>query len=84
MKQIEMPKTSKRRFSKWVIGANIALAWGVIYVGIVTGQAEVVIAPGMTLVGSLFGIYAGVGHLDMRKAVQLSIDQIVKGNTANG
>lgn len=83
MIQPAMPKTSRRRFSKVVLTLNIALTWGLIYLSVIYGQSSHVVPGALALIGTLFGIYAGVGHLDMRKAVQLSIDQLMKGN-ANG
>ncbi|MTH61220.1 hypothetical protein [Paracoccus litorisediminis] len=75
-----LPKKSSRRFSKWVMGVNIALTWGLIYLAVIYGQTEQVVPGALALIGSLFGLYTGVGHLDMRKAAQLSIDHLTKNN----
>jgi hypothetical protein len=50
------------------------------FFSVIFQQAEYVIASGFALIGTLFGIYTGIGHLDFRKAVDLSIDQLVKGS----
>lgn len=79
-----MPEKSSRSFSKRMVVANIVLIWALMFVSVVYGQAEHVINGGMALIGTLFGVYAGVGHLDYRKAIELSIDRLVKGNARSG
>ncbi|QPB21759.1 hypothetical protein [Rhizobium sp. 007] len=74
-------KRSKRRFSKWLVGINVALAWGAIYLAIVYLQAAYVAASGFAFVLGIAGAYLGVGHLDLRSYVQ-SITQ--SGATAGG
>lgn len=79
-----MPEKSTRTFSKRMVMANILLIWILMFAAIVFGQAEHVINGGFALIGTLFGVYAGVGHLDYRKAIELSIDRLVKGNARSG
>jgi hypothetical protein len=74
-----MPQKSSRRFTKVVVVVNLILVWVLMFTSIVFQQAEFVIAGGFALIGTLFGLYAGIGHLDFRKAVELSIDQLMKG-----
>lgn len=78
--QDPMPKKSSRRFTKIIIVTNLVLIWLLMFASIIYQQAEYVISSGFALIGTLFGIYTGVGHLDFRKAVELSIDQLIKGN----
>ena len=64
-----MQKTSKRRTSKLLLGVNTALAWAAIYFAIAMNQAAAVVT---TLVGVIlagYGIYTGIGHLDLRVAM---------------
>lgn len=75
-----MPKKSNRTFSKRLVIINVALAWMLMFASVIWQQAEYVIGGGFALIGTMFGVYAGVGHLDFRKAVELSIDQLVKGS----
>jgi hypothetical protein len=65
-----LPPKATRRFSKRILVANLALAWGAIYFAIFHQQAEWVAASGFGLVLTLYGLYVGTGHLDMRAAVQ--------------
>jgi hypothetical protein len=74
-----MPPKSRRTFSKWFIFVNVALVWALMFASLIYQQAEHVINAGLTLIGCLFSIYAGVGHLDFRNHVKLSIDQLIKG-----
>lgn len=78
--QETMPQKSSRTFSKWMVAGNVLAIWAVVIVGIVFHEAEHVVGPAFGLIGVLFGSYVGVGHLDFRKAVQMQIDQLVKGN----
>lgn len=78
--QDPMPAKSSRRFTKLVVVSNLVLIWLLMFTSVVFQQAEHVISGGFALIGTLFGLYTGIGHLDFRKAVQLSIDQLVKGN----
>lgn len=75
-----MPKKSNRTFSKRFVFVNVVLTWALMFFSVIHQQAEHVIAGGFALIATLFGVYAGVGHLDFRKAVELSIDQLLKGN----
>jgi hypothetical protein len=62
-------KTSKRRTSKLLLGVNTVLAWAAIYFAIAMNQAAAVVT---TLVGVIlagYGIYTGIGHLDLRVAM---------------
>ena len=74
-----MPKKSSRRFSKTVLVVNLVLIWALMFVSVIYQQSEQVIQAGMTLIGTIFSVYTGIGHLDFRKAVELSFDKIVKG-----
>lgn len=71
---------SNRRFTKRILLANMILIWALVFVSVVYQQAEHVIPGAMALIGTMFGFYTGIGHLDMRKAVELSIDRLTKGN----
>lgn len=75
-----MPKKSSRRFTKIFVVTNLALIWALMFASVVFQQSEFVIPSGFALIGTLFGIYTGIGHLDFRKAVEMSIDQLIKGN----
>lgn len=66
---------SKRRTSKLWLAISMILAWGAIYLSIWTDQASAVVASGFGLVGTLYGVYTGVGHLDYRKV----LDKITGG-----
>lgn len=74
------PSTSSRRFTKIVVMVNLLLVWALMFTSIIFDQTEHVIASGFTLIGTLFGIYTGIGHLDFRKAAQMSLDKLVKGD----
>lgn len=63
-------KTSSRRFSKRMVVANCALAWGAIYLSIIFLQASYVVASGLGFVALIAGAYMGVGHLDLRQYVK--------------
>ncbi|MBB4272804.1 hypothetical protein [Rhizobium mongolense] len=63
-------KTSSRRFSKWLVGINVALAWGAIYLGIIYLQASAVVASGLGFIGLIAGAYMGVGHADYRAFIK--------------
>ena len=73
----DLPKKSTRRFSKWMVGGNVVLIWGAIYLSVIYGQAAEIVPSSMALIGTLFGFYTGIGHLDMRKAVELSVDHFL-------
>ncbi|QOV06116.1 holin class II [Rhizobium phage Pasto] len=64
-----IPKTSKRRTSKFVLLSNTALAWGLAFYGVSTGQATAVVASSLALIASIYGAYVGIGHMDYRKAL---------------
>lgn len=70
------PKKSTRKFTKIIIFGNMALVWIVIIVALATNQASSVIDPAFALIGTLFGLYVGIGHLDYRKAAQLAIESL--------
>ncbi|WFU89000.1 hypothetical protein QA644_08145 [Rhizobium sp. CC1099] len=66
----QVGKTSSRRFSKWLVAFNVALAWGAIYLAIIYLQAAYVAASGFAFVLGVAGAYMGVGHLDLRAYVK--------------
>lgn len=74
------PSTSSRRFTKIVVMINLLLVWALMFTSIIFDQTEHVIGSGFALIGTLFGIYTGIGHLDFRKAAQMSLDKLVKGD----
>lgn len=78
--QDPMPKKSSRRFTKVFVVANLVLIWALMFSAVIYHQSEFVIPSGFALIGTLFGIYTGIGHLDFRKAVEMSIDQLIKGS----
>lgn len=73
------PKTSSRRFSKCMLVLNAALAWGAVYFSIFHQQAAAVTASALGLIGMLYAIYVGGGHMDFRKIVEMQIHQVFKG-----
>lgn len=75
-----MPVKSSRSFTKLFVAGNLFLIWVAILASIFTGQAEFVTGHGFALIGAIFGIYTGVGHLDYRQAIELSVDRLVKRN----
>lgn len=79
-----MPAKSSRSFTKLFVSGNLFLIWVAILGSIYTGQAEFVTSEGFALIGALFGIYTGVGHMDYRKAIELSVDRLTKGNSDAG
>lgn len=60
-------KHSKRRTSKLFLLVNTVLAWGLAYYGLYTNQGNATVASALALVGSLYGAYVGIGHLDYRR-----------------
>lgn len=75
-----MPSKSNRSFTKRFVSGNLFLIWVTILFSIWMSQAEFVVPQAFALIGLLFGVYTGVGHLDYRKAIELSIDRLTKGN----
>ncbi|PKA40459.1 hypothetical protein CWR43_28200 [Rhizobium sullae] len=61
-----MKKTSSRRFSKWLVGINVALAWCAIFLAIIYMQASAVVVSAFAFIGLIAGAYMGVGHADYR------------------
>lgn len=59
-----VPKSS-RRTSKLFLGVNTALLWGAVFYSIYVGLSNVAIAS-LSIIASLFGVYMGVGHMDLR------------------
>ena len=70
-----VPRKSSRKFTKIFVVSNILLVWALMFTSIVFQQAEHVINGGLALIGTFFGIYTGVGHLDFRKAIELTIER---------
>jgi len=62
-------RRSKRRTSKVWLAINMVLVWIAIYLSIWTDQATTVVASGFGLVGTLYGVYTGIGHLDYRRVL---------------
>jgi hypothetical protein len=60
-------KHSKRRTSKFFLLVNTALAWGLAYYSLYTEQGGAAVASALALVGSLYGAYVGIGHMDYRR-----------------
>ncbi|MFS8051570.1 hypothetical protein QD357_01965 [Rhizobium sp. BR 317] len=58
---------SKRRFTKWLVGGNVLLAWCAIFLSIIYAQAGVVAASAFGLILTLAGGYMGIGHMDLRQ-----------------
>lgn len=65
----DFPKKSKRRFSKVLLVINVSLAWCAVFFAIAHGEADIVVKAGFGLIGVLYAAYTGVGHMDMRKAL---------------
>lgn len=65
-----LAKTSKRRTSKIALAVNTTLAWGLAFYGVFTGQGAAVVAGCLALIGTLYGAYTGVGHLDFKRALE--------------
>lgn len=59
-------KTSRRRTSKVLLGVNTVLAWAAIYFSIAMQQAAVVVASLVGVILAGYGIYTGIGHMDLR------------------
>lgn len=74
------PKTSSRRFSKWLVGVNVALAWGAIYLAIIYLQAGAVVASGFGFIGLIAGAYMGVGHMDFRAYLRSAAASVMSSN----
>lgn len=60
-------KTSKRRTSKAILAINTVLAWGLAFYSLYTNQGSTAVAASLALIGSLYGAYVGVGHMDYRR-----------------
>lgn len=58
---------SKRRTSKLFLLANTVLAWGLAYYSLYTEQGSAAVASALALIGSLYGAYVGIGHMDYRR-----------------
>lgn len=68
----------KRSFTKRVALVNLILAWIVIFVSIYFQQPSVAnVALGLVI--TLFGLYAGVGHLDYKEVLK-TYRETQKGN----
>ncbi|GAA4525477.1 hypothetical protein GCM10023174_10130 [Chelativorans composti] len=80
---MRLPKKSSRRFSKWMLVINGALAWAAVFYAINRGQAEAVAASGLGLIGILYSAYVGIGHADFRKVLEAS-KTILRGDDEAG
>lgn len=72
-------KTYTRRFSKRVLVVNLALVWALMFFAVFFNEAQWVVPSGFALIGLLYGAYTGVGHLDFRKFVELSVSRLFEG-----
>lgn len=70
MKKSPNSSLSTRRFSKIVLLINTILTWGAVYLAIQFGHSNVA-TTGLGLIGLLYSFYIGVGHLDMRKTIEM-------------
>jgi uncharacterized membrane protein YjjP (DUF1212 family) len=77
-------KASSRRFSKWLVAINVALAWGAIYLAIVYLQAGAVVASGFGFIGLIAGAYMGVGHADYRAFLRNAAAVLSSAQNAGG
>lgn len=62
-----MTVKSSRRTSKQFLLANTLLAWGLAFYSLYTNQGAAAVASSLALIGSLYGAYVGVGHMDYRR-----------------
>ena len=58
---------SSRRTSKMFLLGNTGLAWGLAFYSLYTNQGTAAVASSLALIGSLYGAYVGVGHMDYRR-----------------
>jgi hypothetical protein len=58
---------SSRRTSKLFLLGNTGLAWGLAFYSLYTNQGTAAVASSLALIGSLYGAYVGVGHMDYRR-----------------
>lgn len=71
-----IPKSS-RGFTKRILIINLVLVWATVFLSIPYQQVQYVVAEAFALIGVLFGIYTGIGHMDFRRVVQLSVERLV-------
>lgn len=64
-------RKSSRSFSKMFVTRVVMATFFLMGLSLFTNSAETIITAGFTMIASLFGIYAGVGHMDLRKTVDL-------------
>ncbi|MER9195262.1 hypothetical protein NKI13_18465 [Mesorhizobium australicum] len=62
-----MTVKSSRRTSKMFLLGNTGLAWGLAFYSLYTNQGTAAVASSLALIGSLYGAYVGVGHMDYRR-----------------
>lgn len=67
---------SNRTFTKRFIILNLVLVWALIILGVLTGQADEVIKEGFALIGVIFGVYTGIGHMDYRRAIDMALEKL--------
>jgi hypothetical protein len=70
MRYPHVPKPSTRSFSKRVAMVCIALGWGLAFWATYHQQGAVATSA-LGLITAFFGIYAGVGHMDLRQMAGL-------------
>lgn len=68
----KLPEKSRRRFSKRLIMINIFMAWTVMCLTAVFGNVEVIAPHILAFIVTITGIYTGVGHLDLRKTLDVT------------
>lgn len=59
---------------------NTGLTWIAVYLAIQFGHANVA-TTGLGLIGLLYTLYTGIGHLDMRKTAEITREIINHGET---
>lgn len=72
MSEDQTQEKSKRTFSKRLIVANIAAAWVTLAVSFFTNNVEAIITHVFSFVTVNVGIYAGIGHMDYRKILDVT------------
>ena len=69
------PGKPSRRFTKRVLIVNMVLVWALMFLSVVYQEAQHVVPAAFALIGVLFGTYTGVGHMDLRSATRLALEE---------